>query len=137
MSGSDPGTPMQFALYLAAALTVAVGLAHSYLGERYILIRLFRRADLPKVLGSTRFTVRTLRFAWHLTTLAWWGFAAILLLLAHRAPTVGSVGMIIGCIFLLHAAVTLLASRGRHLAWPVFLLIGIVSIYATRTLSAL
>lgn len=126
---------MQLALYFAAALTVVLGIAHSYLGERYILMRLFRRPDLPKLFGSTDFTVRTMRFAWHLTTLAWWGFAAILIQLAHRPPTAVILGAIIGGVFLVHAAVTLFGSRGRHLAWPVFLAIGLISIYATRTLS--
>lgn len=50
-------------LYLAAFLAAALGLAHSLLGERYILIRLFRRENLPKLFGSTAFTQRTLRFA--------------------------------------------------------------------------
>lgn len=126
---------MQLALYLAAALTILVGVAHSYLGERYILIRLFRGQDLPKLFGDTDFTIRTLRFAWHLTSVAWWGFAVIMLQLAERAPTTIALGATIGAIFLVHAAVTLVGSRGRHLAWPVFLAIGLISIYATRTLS--
>lgn len=126
---------MQLALYFAAVLTIGVGIAHSYLGERYILMRLFRRPDLPKLFGSTDFTIRTMRFAWHLTTLAWWGFAAILIQLAHQPPTTAVLGAIIGGIFLAHAAVTLFGSRGRHLAWPVFLAIGLISIYATHTLS--
>ena len=50
-------------LQLAALLIVLLGLAHSILGERYILGRLFRRSDLPKIFGSADFTVRTLRFA--------------------------------------------------------------------------
>jgi hypothetical protein len=54
-------------LYAAAALIALLGLAHSVLGEQYILIRLFRR-DLPKLFGGPEFTWRTLRFAWHLTT---------------------------------------------------------------------
>jgi hypothetical protein len=64
----------------AAVLLVAIGAAHSYLGERYILIRLFRlfRRDLPKLFGSDWFTKRTLRFAWHITTVMFWGFAALL-----------------------------------------------------------
>ena len=48
-------------LLAAAVLTLAVGAAHSYLGARYILIRLFRRADLPHLFGSDVFTRRTLR----------------------------------------------------------------------------
>jgi hypothetical protein len=55
---------------LAFALVVATGIAHSYLGERYILIRLFKRGDLPKLSVGTEFTKGTLRFAWHLTTVA-------------------------------------------------------------------
>ena len=126
---------MQVALYLAAALTIAVGIAHSYLGERYLLMRLFRRPDLPKLFGGTEFTIRTLRFAWHITSVAWWGFAIILVQLAQRAPSTVALGATIGGIFLVHAAVTLFGSRGRHLAWPVFLAIGLITLYATRTLS--
>lgn len=66
-------------------LLFAVGVVHSVLGERYILVRLFRRTDLPKLFGDTTFTTRTLRFAWHITTVAWWGFAAILLMLAQQS----------------------------------------------------
>src|SRR4249920_816458 len=72
-------------LFFAAFLTFAVGLAHSVLGERYILIRLFRRTDIPHLSGGPEFTIRILRFAWHLTTVAWWGFAAILVLLAQQS----------------------------------------------------
>lgn len=124
---------MQLALYIAAALIVTVAIAHSYLGERYILVRLFRRNDLPKLLGSTDFTVRTLRFAWHVTSVAWLGLAAILVVLAHPPATSSTLGLIIGCTFLIHFAIVLIASRGKHLSWPLFLMIGIIAIYATRT----
>lgn len=55
-------------LLMAALLAFGLGLAHSVLGERYILRRLLRRPDLPALFGSDDFTKRTLRFAWHLTT---------------------------------------------------------------------
>lgn len=77
-------------LNVAAVLTFAVGLAHSVLGEKYLLMRLFRRSDLPTLLGSATFAVRTLRFAWHITTVAWWGFGAMLLLAAQGALTPGN-----------------------------------------------
>ena len=70
-------------LYLAAVLLFLLGLAHSLLGERYILVRLFRRDNLPRLFGSPEFTVRTLRFAWHITTVAWWGLAALLVAIAQ------------------------------------------------------
>jgi len=50
-------------LNFAASLAIFIGAAHSILGERYILVRLFRRKNLPELLGSDFFTRRTLRFA--------------------------------------------------------------------------
>lgn len=123
---------MNTLLYIAASLLVAVGIAHSYLGERYILIRLFRRGDLPKILGSAAFTARTLRFAWHITSIAWLGLAAVLVVLAHPPASSEALGLVIGCTFLAHGVVALVGSRARHLSWPVFLAIGILAIYATR-----
>jgi hypothetical protein len=107
------------ALSLAAALLVVIGLAHSYLGERYILVRLFRR-DLPALFGDDRFTKRTLRFAWHVTTVAWWGLAA---LLASGLDAPRTSLRIIAATFLLTGVVALAWSRGRHLSWVVFLAI--------------
>jgi hypothetical protein len=117
-------------LYIAAFLAFAVGVVHSFLGERYILIRLFRRNDLPKLFGSTDFTIRTLRFAWHITTVAWWGFAAILLLLTQPSVSLRSLSFVLAATFLLTGAITLVISRGQHLAWLVFLFIGGVCLYA-------
>lgn len=71
-------------LIIAALLLIFIGLAHSYLGERFILVRLFKR-QLPKLFGSDAFTKQVLRFAWHLTTVAWFGYAAILITLAFEA----------------------------------------------------
>jgi len=116
-------------LYLAALLLIAIGIAHSYLGERYILIRLFRRDNLPKILGSTEFTKNTLRFAWHITTLAWFGIAAILLYFAKVQPMPRAIGLIIGTTFIIHGVIALAGSRGRHLSWPVFFIIGLASLY--------
>ena len=123
---------MSYVLYIAAFLAIAISVAHSYLGERYILIRLFRRDDLPNLFGGDDFTKRTLRFAWHITSVAWLGFAAVLVLLAQGEPSVRAVGSIIGATFLMHSAIALVASRGRHLSWPVFLAIGLAAIYGTR-----
>ena len=110
-------------LMIGAVLTAAIGAAHSVLGEKYILVRLFRRDNLPHLLGSDVFTKQTLRFAWHLTTIAWWGFAALLVLYATKGSDAGmsTVVSIIEIVFLASALVTLIATRGRHLAWVVFL----------------
>jgi len=114
---------------VAAILCVGLALAHSYLGERYILIRLFRRAEIPKLFGSTEFTTRTLRFAWHLTSVAWLGAGALFFLLARGPLTSAAVAAVLAGVFFIHAGVTLFASRGRHFAWPLFLIIGIIAFY--------
>ncbi len=118
-------------LYLAATSTLLIGLAHSYLGERYILMRLFRRGDLPKLSGSDVFTRRVLRFAWHLTTVAWWGFGAQLALMASGEASVRNLALALGVTFVITGAVIAATSRGRHLAWPVFLFIGWAAIHAS------
>ena len=120
---------MGFLYLLAAVLALALGIAHSFLGEKYILIRLFRRDDLPKLFGGTEFTVRTLRFAWHLTSIAWCAAAALLILLARGPVSSATVSGVLAAMFLASGGVTLIASRGRHLAWPVFLIIGFIALY--------
>jgi hypothetical protein len=123
---------MQIALTIAAALILLVAIAHSYLGERYILTRLFRRSDLPQLFGSSEFTTRTLRFAWHVTSIAWLGLAGVLFAIAHPPVQMRTLGLIVGITFLIHGLIALTGSRGRHLSWIAFLLIGALAIYATR-----
>jgi hypothetical protein len=125
-------SPLGLLYLLAACLCVAVGLAHSILGERFILIRLFKRADLPKLFGGTEFTARTLRFAWHLTTVAWWGAGALFYQMAHGPISSTTVAATLAFVFLANAAITLVASRGRHLAWPVFLVVGLIALYGSK-----
>ncbi len=124
---------VQNLLYFAAFLAFGMGVVHSLLGEKYILMRLFRRENIPKLFGSSDFTIRTLRFAWHLTTIAWWGFAAILLLMAHPPMILSEVGVVIGCVFVAHFLVAVIGTKGKHLSWIAFLAIGIIAFYATRT----
>lgn len=117
---------MSAALLAAAALTVAVGVAHSWLGERYLVSRLLRRSDLPLLFGGDAFTRATIRFAWHLTTAAWLGLAAVLLVLAGAPsghPGVRQVGLAVAAAFVASAALALAVTRGRHLSWLVFLAI--------------
>ena len=106
---------------IAAGLMVLLAAAHSYLGERYLLIRLFRRTDLPKLFGGTQFTRRTLRFAWHITSVFALGFAALLAGLA--SPGGDPARLALGVSSAMSAAcgvVALVGSRGRHPSWIVF-----------------
>ncbi len=75
-------------LVVAAGLSALGGVLHSILGERLILSKL-AAAKLPETLGSSVFTLRVLRLFWHLVSVAWWGLAALLALLASMPASAG------------------------------------------------
>ena len=116
-------------LLLAAFLVLLIALAHSYLGERYILVRLFRR-PLPKLFGSDDFTKRTLRFAWHITSIAWLGFAYLLLQANAGQLSRANALLVISATFAITALVALVGGRGKHWSWPVFTAIAVLSYLA-------
>lgn len=107
-------------LIAAALLLLLTGIAHSYLGERYILIRLFKRDNLPKLFGGTAFTTGTLRFVWHLLTIAWWGIAALLVWASGQALDARMVLRVFSVVALLSGFLPLYFTRGRHLSWIAF-----------------
>lgn len=111
-------------IYLAACLIFLLGLAHSVLGERYILVRLFRRDNLPKLFGGTDFTTRTLRFAWHITTVAWWGFAALLFQLGRGELSASTAAQVIGFTAIASGLLPLVMTRGKHWSWLILFVIG-------------
>lgn len=110
-------------LFLASLLLIICGFTHSYLGEKYILSRLFQRDNLPHLLGSDEFTKGTLRFAWHITSLAWFGFALILSF--TDAPS-NVVLKTIGIVFLLSAVLSAYYTKGKHLSWLFFSIISLL-----------
>ena len=99
------------ALALAAALTVGIGLAHSWLGERRLIQPLLAPEHRHGVLTRS-FSRRVLRFAWHITTLAWWGLAAILAIMAAGpgSPQSHAILKVIAVVFLVSGALTLVQS---------------------------
>ena len=109
-------------LQIAAVLIAALGLAHSVLGERYLLVRLFRR-ELPALFGGTGFTRNTLRFAWHLTTVLALGLGAVLWQLADAASAAVLARTIGGCL-VVSGLLPLVLTRGRHLSWVVLFAAG-------------
>ena len=121
------------ALYSAACILALVGIAHSYLGERYLLGRLSRHGNLSKIFRNPDFAFRVMRLAWHLTSIAWLGFAALLTLIAHGPLTAKAIGTAIGIIFLMHSAASLILVRGKHLSWLLFLAVAGLTIYGVCT----
>lgn len=118
---------MNYLLLAAAGIILATAFAHSYLGEKYILRRLFRR-ELPKLFGSDWFTKRTLRFAWHLTSLAWVALAFILGEMSHHSgdEMVEIVALTVIGLCVASGIVAFAFTRGRHLAWVAFLAVAVL-----------
>jgi hypothetical protein len=119
-------------LLTAAVLTAALGIAHSWLGERILLGPLLAPATRRGMLSASAFARQALRFAWHLTSIAWWTFAALFVVLAP-APASPAVRLVLGTLAagcLATGLVILAASRGRHLAWPVFVAVAVAAFAA-------
>lgn len=119
-------------LLAAAVLIFLTGCAHSYLGERYLLMRLFKRGNLPSLLGGPEFTQGTLRFAWHITTVAWWAFAWILVDAHFGRLSTGRILDTIAIAALVSALLPIFYTRGRHLSWIVFLLVATLLYFARQ-----
>lgn len=114
--------------YIAAVGAVGLGVAHSALGERYVFPRLFRCEDLPLLRRSREYTKSILRWAWHLMSLAWFGFAYILFLIAaDLAPNAVELSRIIAVVFGLTGVIAFVTTRGRHVAWPLLALVALAS----------
>lgn len=113
---------------------IGLGLAHTWLGERYIVARLLRRDNLPKLFGADAFTKRTLRYAWHLTTLLAWTVGG-LLLWAATAPAETEVRapvLFVAAGLAASAAWGLVATRGRHLSWIVLAFAAVASAWGVH-----
>ena len=110
-------------LIVAAVTTLVIAAMHSYLGERLILPRLLRLEDLPRLRGSVDYTRQILRWAWHLTSVAWVGLAVLFVLSIYLNPEARSVvGRLVSVVLGLSGLIVFATSRGRHVAWPLFLL---------------
>ena len=117
------------ALIAAAILIFAIGGVHSWLGERRLIGPLLAPERRQGLLAKSFFARQVLRFAWHLTSLAWWGMGLIVATLAFSSIG-GQERLVLGIVaatFLLTGGITLIVSRGRHLAWPIFLAIAVLS----------
>ena len=126
---------MTYFLTSAAALAFLIGVAHTLLGERYIVTRLLRRPDLPKLFGADTFTRQTIRFAWHLTTVAWLGLASILVAVSGVFEGVLASQAVVSSIaftFLASAILSIVVTRGKHLSWLVFVAIALLCWLAVK-----
>jgi hypothetical protein len=64
-----------------------------------------------------------LRFAWHITTIAWWAMALLLFLGHQGSLNATSVLHVLAGTALASAALPIVFTRGRHLSWVVLLIV--------------
>ena len=121
---------LSLSLSAAALLTFLVGAAHSWLGERHLIGPMLAPENRAGPLARSHFMRQVLRFAWHITSVAWWGSAALFAWLATvpldangRAALVAAAAT-----FGVSGVMTLVLSRGRHLAWIAFLAIAALAL---------
>ena len=119
---------MNVLLLVAGLLSALIGIAHSVLGEKLVLGPLFDRGDVPKLLGSTAFARRTLRFTWHLTTVLLLGIGAIVMVLSLSPLDPRSAWMlqVLAVTFAMCSLLSLIGARAKHFSWWVFLVIAVL-----------
>lgn len=121
---------MNFFIYLSALAFVVLGVAHSYLGERFVLAPIFRLSGFPKLFGSAPYMQQILRLAWHVTSLAWWGLASIVVMLAYPPLSSRAIAIAVGMTALASFISVFVFTRGKHVAaWVLFLVISAVMFY--------
>ena len=122
---------MNWFLFFASCLAFFLGIAHSFLGEKLI----FRNLSMRRLVSSEddrvlrKRHIRTLWSSWHLLTLLGWGFAAILWMMAWIEDSElwpFYMRWILVVTFLLSAVFWVFATRGKHPAWIVLLLIALL-----------
>ena len=119
---------MNLMLLVAGLLSALIGIVHTVLGEKLVLGPLFRRGDLPRLFGSRTFARRTLRFAWHLTTvlLLGIGVAVIALSRAPLDPQSAYTLHVLAITFAVCSLLSLIGARAKHFSWWVFLIIAVL-----------
>lgn len=107
---------------VASVILMIIAIVHSYLGEKYILMRLFKRDNIPHLFGSDYFTKGTLRFCWHVMSVAALGFSVIL----YNASSNVLILNVIGIVFLTSAILAIFYTKGKHLSWIAFLIVSTI-----------
>jgi hypothetical protein len=118
---------MRADLLVTLVCLLALAGAHSLLGERK-LIGPLSRAALPPLPLPAAFAKGTLRFAWHLTSVAWLGLAACLWFWPECACAVSLT-------LLLSGVIALVGGKGAHFAWALFIVGGLSGMHSFATIA--
>jgi hypothetical protein len=116
-------------LVISGILSILLSIAHTIIGEILILIPMQNAEGIPAVRGSTRTTKRTLRFAWHVTSVLGIGIGFLLFQYAkfsELTPDHVYVLRILSLTFLASFILSIVGSRARHPSWVIFLIVSIL-----------
>jgi len=117
-------------IFTAAVLLLVTAFAHSFFGEKRLIGPMLRSQE--GVLANDLARV-IIRFAWHLTSMTWIVLALILVRLVREPATLRLwVAAGTGVAFTCAGLVDAVASRGRHLGWPLLTAIGILALFSLR-----
>ena len=110
---------------VAAGTLFCIATMHTVLGEwkgRRLVRRIVESGFLDVRDPADVLSMRIIRLAWHLTSLAWAGIAVVLAYASFVAPTRLGFGVIgvLAIVFACHAVLSLVISRGRHPSWCLF-----------------
>ncbi len=113
------------ALNLAALILFGCGVVHSILGERLLIGPLLHPEKRRGILAHSPLARQTLRFAWHVTSIIWWGVAAIFVVLSLSPINSQdrAILIVVAITFFIIGLVALIASKGRHYSWIAFFII--------------
>jgi hypothetical protein len=126
---------MNWWLLAGGVLVLGAALAHSLLGEKVVLRRVYRHSENDAAqnrrAADDPVTRQTLRLAWHSLTVALLGFAGILLQAAFDGAAFGSswrgTMMILSATFGALALLSLVIARGRHVGWMWFAAVAVAT----------
>ncbi len=112
-------------MFGATGIIIAViGLIHSFLGEKVIVKPLLAGSSL------SGFANRTVRIAWHMTTLFWFAIAACFIALQFGTGKFVKHFLLIQAVaFGIAFIISIMNSKGRHISWTGFLAAAILSGY--------
>jgi dolichyl-phosphate-mannose--protein O-mannosyl transferase len=108
---------------------VIVSAVHSLLGEKLLLKPMFaRRGNAVLESDLARMVIR---FAWHVTSLSWIMMAVILYFVGFSQTALPTAILLtLGIGFLAVGLFDAIATRGRHVGWPVLTAIGVFCLTA-------
>jgi hypothetical protein len=122
---------------IAAAVLFFIGIMHTILaewkGERTLVRRITQLRLLESSASEDLLAKRIVRLAWHLTSLTWFGIAAVLTFLSfvEQTESVKVVVRILGSTFVLHSVLSLVIARGKHPSWYLFLIVSVFCFLGT------